>query len=85
MNLHRIACFFLFFTSISLYAENIVNVYTSRHYSTDKKIYKLFTEKTGIKVKEISAKDQILLERLKNESPNSPADILILADAARLW
>jgi iron(III) transport system substrate-binding protein len=85
MNLNRIACFFLFFTSTSLCAENIVNVYTSRHYSTDKKIYKLFTEKTGIKVREISAKDQILLERLKNESPNSPADVLILADAARLW
>ena len=69
----------------SIFAKDVVNVYTSRHYTTDKEIYKKFTEQTGIIVREISAKDQILLERLKNEGDNSPADVLILSDAARLW
>ena len=72
-------------SNVSIFARDVVNIYTSRHYTTDKEIYKRFTEQTGIKVREISAKDQILLERLKNEGDNTPADVLILSDAARLW
>ena len=72
-------------STTSILAREVVNIYTSRHYITDKEIYKRFTEKTGVMVREISAKDQILLERLKNEGANSPADVLILSDAARLW
>ena len=65
--------------------EKILNVYTARHYSSDKKIYKIFKQETGIKVREVSSKDQALLERLKSEGSASPADVIILADAARLW
>ncbi len=61
-----------------------VNVYSSRHYSSDDQLYDAFTKSTGIKVNRIEAKDEELLERLKSESNNSPADVLILADAARL-
>ena len=49
---------FLGLTS-SIFAKDVVNIYTSRHYSTDKEIYKRFTEQTGVVVREISAKDQI--------------------------
>ena len=79
--------YFLVFLGLtnSIFARDVVNIYTSRHYTTDKEIYKRFTEQTGVIVREISAKDQILLERLKNEGDNSPADVLILSDAARLW
>ena len=82
-NTHLFSRFFSSTTSI--FARDVVNIYTSRHYTTDKEIYKRFTEQTGVIVREISAKDQILLERLKNEGDNSPADVLILSDAARLW
>ena len=68
-------------STTSIFARDVVNIYTSRHYTTDKEIYKRFTEQTGVIVREISAKDQILLERLKNEGDNSPADVLILSDA----
>ena len=86
MRFKALICFFVFFGSInSIFAKDVVNIYTSRHYTTDKEIYKKFKEQTGIEVRAISAKDQILLERLKNEGDNSPADILILSDAARLW
>ncbi len=62
-----------------------VNVYTSRHYEVDAQLYKQFTEETGIKVNIIEAKDSALLERILAEGRRSPADILITADAGRLW
>ncbi len=86
MRFKTLICFLVFLGSnTSIFARDVVNIYTSRHYTTDKEIYKRFTEQTGVIVREISAKDQILLERLKNEGDNSPADVLILSDAARLW
>ena len=62
-----------------------VNIYSSRHYNTDDQLYGGFTEQTGIKVNLIEGKDDELIERIKNEGANSPADILITVDAGRLW
>ena len=62
-----------------------LTLYTARHYSSDDALYAEFTRKTGIKVNVVSAGDQPLIERLKSEGPASPADVLLLADAARLW
>ena len=61
-----------------------IGVYSGRHYNTDKALYKRFTEATGIQVKLLEAKDDALIERLNTEGENSPADVLILADVARL-
>lgn len=68
----------------SLVASNEVNVYSSRHYDTDKLVYKMFEKKTGIKVKVIQAKDDALIKRMESEGKNSPADIFITVDAARI-
>ena len=62
-----------------------VNIYSSRHYNTDDQLYKGFTEQTGIKVNLIEGKDDELIERIKSEGANGPADILITVDAGRLW
>ena len=62
-----------------------VNIYSSRHYNTDDELYEGFTEQTGIKVNLIEGKDDELIERIKSEGANSPADILITVDAGRLW
>jgi len=62
-----------------------VNIYSSRHYNTDDQLYEGFTEQTGIKINLIEGKDDELIERIKNEGANSPADILITVDAGRLW
>jgi len=62
-----------------------VNIYSARHYNTDDQLYKGFTEETGIKVNLIEGKDDELIERIKSEGINSPADILITVDAGRLW
>lgn len=62
-----------------------VNIYSSRHYQSDEKLYAAFTEATGIKVNRIEGTDDALIERIRNEGANSPADVLITVDAGRLW
>jgi iron(III) transport system substrate-binding protein len=61
-----------------------VNVYSGRHYNTDKELYAQFTRQTGIRVNLIEGKDDEMIERLRREGANSPADVLITVDAARL-
>lgn len=63
----------------------VVNVYSSRHYNTDQRLYDNFTAQTGIKVNLIEGKDDLLIERIKQEGRRSPADVLITVDAGRLW
>lgn len=65
--------------------DKVVNVYSARHYNTDSQLYAGFTEQTGIKVNIIEGKDSELLERIKSEGANSPADVFITVDAGRLW
>lgn len=65
--------------------ENVLNLYSARHYQTDEQLYSNFTKQTGIKLNRIEADDNAILERLKNEGKNSPADVILLVDAARLW
>lgn len=66
-------------------AEEVVNVYTARHYDTDLALYDRFTEQTGITVNRIQGGSDGLMERIKNEAEFSPADLLITVDAGRLW
>lgn len=65
--------------------ERVLNLYSSRHYQTDEALYNGFTKQTGIKINRIEGTEDALLERLKNEGPNSPADVLVTVDVARLW
>jgi iron(III) transport system substrate-binding protein len=65
--------------------DKVVNLYSSRHYQTDEALYNGFTQLTGIRINRIEGAEDALLERLKNEGPNSPADVLITVDVARLW
>ena len=62
-----------------------LNLYSARHYQTDEALYDNFTKKTGIKINRVEAKDDALIERIKSEGANSPADVLITVDAGRLW
>jgi iron(III) transport system substrate-binding protein len=62
-----------------------LNLYSARHYSTDEQLYSNFTKQTGIKINRIDAGDEAILERLRSEGARSPADVLLLVDAARLW
>jgi len=62
-----------------------VNVYSGRHYNTDKALYAEFTRRTGIKVNLLEGKDDELIQRLRSEGSRSRADLLVLVDAARLY
>jgi len=65
--------------------QPVLNLYSARHYQTDEALYRAFTEQTGIKINRIELGDEPLLQRLKSEGANSPADVVLLVDAARLW
>tara|TARA_R110002110_G_scaffold38465_6_gene125490 strand:- start:558 stop:1577 length:1020 start_codon:yes stop_codon:yes gene_type:complete len=65
-------------------AEGDVNLYSSRHYDTDERLYSDFTELTGITVNRIEGKADELIARMRAEGANSPADILLTVDTSRL-
>lgn len=62
----------------------VVNLYSARHYQTDEILYANFTKQTGITINRIEAKEDELLERIRNEGASSPADVFIAVDASRL-
>src|SRR5918994_6366497 len=66
-------------------AAQEVNLYSSRHYDTDVALYEAFTAETGVAVNLIEGDADQLIERIKAEGRNSPADVLITVDAGRLW
>ena len=64
--------------------SNEINLYSQRHYKVDEKQYEAFENETGIKVNVVKANADELIERLKNEGENSPADLFITVDAGKL-
>lgn len=70
----------------SLHAqEQVLNLYSARHYPTDEALYADFTKATGIKINRVDSDDAGIVTRLKAEGSASPADVILLVDAARLW
>ncbi len=65
--------------------DKVLNLYSARHYQTDEALYANFTKATGIKINRVDADDAGILQRLKSEGTASPADVILLVDAARLW
>ena len=65
--------------------EQVLNLYSARHYSTDEALYTNFTKATGIKINRVDADDAGILARLKAEGAASPADVILLVDASRLY
>lgn len=75
----------LFSASQARASDAVVNVYSFRQEVLIRPLLDAFTAETGIEVRLVSAKDDALLERLKSEGEFSPADVLLTADAGRLW
>ena len=61
-----------------------INLYTHRHYDSDKILFEKFTKETGIKINVIKGSADQLIQRMISEGKNSPADILLTVDAGRL-
>lgn len=65
-------------------AEGELNLYSSRHYDTDERLYSDFTEATGITINRIEGNADELIARMQAEGANSPADVLLTVDTSRL-
>ena len=79
-----LACLIMVSCNTTDKKSNEVNLYSQRHYSVDMLQYENFTKLTGIKVNVIKANADELIERLKNEAENSPADLFVSVDAGKL-
>jgi iron(III) transport system substrate-binding protein len=66
-------------------AEGALNLYSSRHYDTDERLYSDFEAATGITINRIEAEADELIARMQAEGANSPADVLLTVDTSRLW
>lgn len=64
--------------------EKVLNLYSARHYQTDEVMYDTFTRTTGIKINRVDADDAGIVARLRAEGAASPADVILLVDAARM-
>ncbi len=62
-----------------------LNLYSARHYDTDNALYQGFSDQTGLQINLLEADSDALIERIKSEGANSPADVFITVDAGRLW
>jgi iron(III) transport system substrate-binding protein len=71
-------------TSLTAVQADEVNLYSSRHYDTDERLYSDFTETTGIKVNRIEGNADELIARMQAEGENSPADVFLTVDTVRL-
>lgn len=74
----------LFATGAAETAGQVVNVYSHRHYDTDRELFQAFTEETGVEVRVVEAGADELIQRLQAEGEQTEADLLITVDAARL-
>jgi len=79
------ACVILLAAAAAQAQDQVLNIYSARHYPTDEALYSNFTKATGIEINRVDADDAGILARLKAEGSASPADVILLVDAARLW
>lgn len=68
----------------ALAADELV-VYSARIEQLIKPMFDAYTKETGVGIRFITDKEGALLERLKAEGANTPADLLITVDAGNLW
>lgn len=80
-----VSFFALLVTAHAGTAEQVLNIYSARHYPSDEALYGEFTRSTGIRINRVDADDAGILARLRAEGAASPADVILLVDAARLW
>lgn len=68
----------------ALAQEKVLNIYSARHYQGDEAMYETFTKTTGIKINRVDSDDAGIVSRLRAEGSASPADVILLVDAARM-
>lgn len=69
----------------NIQGENVVNVYSARHYDVDKQLFQKFEDETGIKVNLVEGKADELIERMTREGENSSADVFLTVGAENIF
>ena len=72
-------------TTVQAVSDDSVTVYSSRKEHLIKPLFEAFTKDTGVKVEYLTGKGGALIERLKLEGANTPADMFMTVDAGNLW
>jgi iron(III) transport system substrate-binding protein len=72
-------------TQIQAATDDTVTVYSSRKEHLIQPLFEQFTKDTGIEVNYLTGKGGDLIERLKLEGENTPADMFMTVDAGDLW
>ena len=72
-------------TTVQAASDDSVTVYSSRKEHLIKPLFEAFTKDTGVKVEYLTGKGGALIERLKLEGANTPADMFMTVDAGNLW
>ncbi|MGY8895247.1 MAG: extracellular solute-binding protein [Gammaproteobacteria bacterium] len=72
-------------SAVQAASDESVTVYSSRKEHLIKPLFQAFTQDTGVKVKYLTGKGGALIERLKLEGVNTPADMFMTVDAGNLW
>ena len=78
-----IICISIVFIGTAFSQELII--YSARKEHLIKPVFDAYSKETDVKIKYITDKAPVLLQRLKAEGDNSPADLLITVDAGNLW
>ncbi|MEL6959595.1 MAG: extracellular solute-binding protein [Pseudomonadota bacterium] len=71
-------------TAAPAFAEGELNLYSSRHYDTDERLYSDFEELTGITINRLEGNADELIARMEAEGANSPADVFLTVDTVRI-
>jgi iron(III) transport system substrate-binding protein len=83
VSLTIIAFLFIALTGTA-FCEELV-VYSARKEHLIRPLFETYTKETGVKIKYITDKAAVLLQRMKAEGQATPADLLITVDAGNLW
>lgn len=79
---------FTFIISILSFTDNVVNIYTTRHYNdVDNLIFKEFEKETGIKVNVVLQNNDanLVIQKIKSEGKLTEADVFLNVGFAELY
>lgn len=77
--------FIMFFAGCGTDKKDELVIYSARIEELIKPVFEEYSKETGVNIKFITDKEGPLLQKIKNEGVNTPADILITVDAGNLW
>jgi len=73
------------FSSWAIAAQEELVVYSARKEHLIKDLFEKYEKEQGVKIKYITGKAAVLLQRILSEGKNTSADILLTVDAGNLW